>query len=42
MKSISETGVLGDPRKANEDVGRKIMEKLSDYYVEKIRREFRN
>lgn len=41
VKAISETGVLGDPRKANEKAGKRILEELTEYYVEKIEKEFR-
>jgi len=42
IKAISEIGILGDPRKANEEAGKRILEKLVEYYVEKIKREFKD
>jgi creatinine amidohydrolase len=41
VKAISNTGVLGDPRKASADAGRKMMEKLAEYYAEKIKKELK-
>jgi len=41
VKAISEIGVLGNPKKASKEAGEKILEKLSEYYVEKIKKEFR-
>lgn len=42
VKAISETGILGDPRKASGEAGKKILEKLIEYYIEKIKKEFRD
>lgn len=41
IRAISSTGVLGDPRRASADAGRRMMEKLAEYYVEKIKKELK-
>lgn len=38
LKSFTDNGVLGDPSKADKEIGESILESLSDWYVEYIRR----
>ncbi|RRJ29493.1 creatininase family protein [Halocatena pleomorpha] len=39
FKSITENGVLGDPRKATAEAGERIIEKVTNEYVQHIRNE---
>jgi creatinine amidohydrolase len=39
FKSVSENGVLGDPRQASKEAGHAILERIADVYVERIESE---
>jgi creatinine amidohydrolase len=39
FKSVSENGVLGDPRESSPEAGRAILERITDVYVERIETE---